>query len=89
MIRICITATTFEAIFASLPFGFVGVECEADALGEKANLAGTACAQQSSSVILTPMANIRFGLHGLSSIASARRIPGESYSDVILRLAKG
>jgi hypothetical protein len=67
MVRISITSAAYEAIAATLPFGSVGVEREADAKGER-------------HIWLEPRVLDRL---------KALRGPGESYSRVTLRLAKG
>ena len=67
MVRITITAAAYEAIAATLPFGSVGIDREADAKGER-------------QIWLEPRVLDRL---------KAMRRPGDSYSDVILRLAKG
>jgi hypothetical protein len=67
MIRISISAAAFDAVAATLPFGSVGFEGEADANGER-------------HIWLEPRVLDRL---------KALRGPGESYSDVILRVARG
>jgi hypothetical protein len=66
MIRISITATAFEAIAATLPFGSIGVERDPDDKGERM-------------IWLEPRV-----LDRLKALPG----PGESYSDVILRVAE-
>jgi hypothetical protein len=66
MIRISVTAATFEAIAATLPFGSAGFEQEPDAKGER-------------QIWLEPR---------LVDRLRAMRGPGESYCDVIMRLAR-
>ena len=67
MIRISITAATFEAFAATLPLGSVGYERTHNDKGER-------------QIWLEPRFVDRL---------AALRGPGESYSDVILRLAEG
>jgi len=73
MIRIAITAEAYAAIAETLPLGSVGVEPEADQ-----GAPGTDQGQR----------HIWLDPHVVNKLKYLRG-PGESYSDVILRLAAG